>query len=107
MAEHQSDCRRRNPKSGLAVHTMEEGHVFNFAKTKILERIQDRETRSIAEVFQIKKRGEERTVNLQRECGNFNSVYNGLLAQLRRQPEREHERPQATNERSDVDGLGD
>lgn len=85
VAEHQNDCRKRNPKSGLAVHMMEEGHVFDFNKTRILDRIQDQATRCIAEVFHIKKRGEAHTVNLQRECGNFNSTYNGLLAQLRKQ----------------------
>lgn len=86
VAEHKNDCRGRNPKSGLAVHKMEEGHIFNFDQVKILDRIQDQATRNIAEVFHIKKRGEDLTVNLQRECGNFNSAYNGLLAQLRRQP---------------------
>ncbi|XP_062713296.1 uncharacterized protein LOC134290239 [Aedes albopictus] len=86
MAEHRNDCRNRNPKSGLAVHTIEEGHVFNFEKTTVLERIEHPEVRMIAEVFHIKKQGDQQTVNLQRECGNFNSTYNGLLARLREEP---------------------
>ncbi|XP_062708649.1 uncharacterized protein LOC134288292 [Aedes albopictus] len=85
-AEHRNDCRNRNPKSGLAVHTIEEGHVFNFEKTTVLERIEHPEVRMIAEVFHIKKQGDQQTVNLQRECSNFNSTYNGLLARLREEP---------------------
>ncbi|XP_055522676.1 uncharacterized protein LOC129716860 [Wyeomyia smithii] len=86
IAEHKNDCRNKNPKSGLATHTIEEGHVFDFDNTAFLERIDDPATRMIAEVFHIKKEGEMRTVNLQRECGNFNTTYNGLLARLRREP---------------------
>lgn len=86
LAEHKSDSKRRNPKSGLAVHTIEERHAFNFGKTTILERIELPDIRMIAEVFHIKKQGEQQTVNLQRECGNFNTTYNGLLARLRGEP---------------------
>ncbi|XP_062556934.1 uncharacterized protein LOC134221765 [Armigeres subalbatus] len=75
IAEHRNDF-------------MEEGHVFDFNKTKILNRIQDQASRTIAEVFQIKKQGDAHTVNLQRECGIFDTTYNGLLAELRRIPER-------------------
>lgn len=97
IAEHKNDSKKRNPKSGLAVHTIEEGHVFDFEKTTVLERIENPETRMIAEVFHIKKQGERETVNLQRECGNFNSTYNGLLARLRGEP---HTR---TTERGNID----
>ncbi|XP_062710541.1 uncharacterized protein LOC134288748 [Aedes albopictus] len=83
IAEHKNDSKKRVPKSGLAVHTIEEGHVFDFDSTTILERIEHPDTRMIAEVFHIKKLGEQQTVNLQRECGNFNTTYNGLLARLR------------------------
>lgn len=32
IAEHRNDCRKRNPKSGLAVRTIEKEHVFGFEK---------------------------------------------------------------------------
>lgn len=107
MAEHKNDCKKRNPKSGLAVHNMEEGHSFNFDKTAVLERIEDPETRIIAEVFHIKKMGEKQTVNLQRECGNFNSTYNGLLARLPARSNTRMGRRPNTNDDEANDETGD
>ncbi|XP_062710961.1 uncharacterized protein LOC134288993 [Aedes albopictus] len=107
MAEHKNDCKKRNPKSGLAVHNMEEGHSFDFEKTAVLERIEDPETRIIAEVFHIKKMGEKQTVNLQRECGNFNSTYNGLLTRLPARSNTRMRRRPNTNDDEANDETGD
>uniref|UniRef100_A0A8D8CZL4 (northern house mosquito) hypothetical protein n=1 Tax=Culex pipiens TaxID=7175 RepID=A0A8D8CZL4_CULPI len=83
MAEHKRDIRNNDPKSGLSQHALQAGHLFNFDKIKILERIDDQACRKIAEMFHVKLAGEEKTVNLQRECGAFNSVYNSVVVKIR------------------------
>lgn len=83
MAEHKRDVRNNDPKSGLSQHALQAGHLFNFDKIKILERIDDQACRKIAEMFHVKLAGEEKTVNLQRECGAFNSVYNSVVVKIR------------------------
>ncbi|XP_038111571.1 uncharacterized protein LOC119767316 [Culex quinquefasciatus] len=79
MAEHKRDVRNNDPKSGLSQHSLQAGHLFNFDKSKILERIDDQACRKIAEMFHVKLAGEENTVNLQRECEAFSSVYNSVV----------------------------
>ncbi|XP_053691042.1 uncharacterized protein LOC128739573 [Sabethes cyaneus] len=83
VAEHKNDAKKGEAKSGLSQHTVEEGHLFDFAKTRVLERIENQETRTTAEMFHIKILGDSKTVNLQRECGTFNAAYNGLVLKLR------------------------
>lgn len=81
--EHRSNIRKKEAKTGLTQHHMEEGHNFDFEKTDILERIENQETRTIAEAFHIKLIGDDRTVNMQRECGGIDSAYNGLVGKIR------------------------
>ena len=83
MSEHKRDVRNNDPKSGLSQHSLQFGHLFNFEKTKILERIDDQACRKVAEMFHVKLAGEDRTVNLQRECGAFNSIYNSAIVKIR------------------------
>ena len=83
VAEHKNDAKKGEAKSGLSHHTLQEGHVFDFASTRILEKIEHQESRETAEMFHIKILGEGNTVNLQRECGTFNASYNGLVSKLR------------------------
>ncbi|XP_058449139.1 uncharacterized protein LOC131429108 [Malaya genurostris] len=83
VAEHKNDTRKKDARTGLSQHTQQEGHIFDFANTRILERIENQESRVTAEMFHIKILGEERTVNLQRECGTFCTTYNGLMAKFR------------------------
>ncbi|XP_053698993.1 uncharacterized protein LOC128745963 [Sabethes cyaneus] len=83
IAEHKNDAKKKEAKSGLAQHTIQSGHIFDFDNTRILERVENQESRETAEMFHIKILGEEKTVNLQRECGTFNAMYNGLVTKLR------------------------
>ena len=85
LTEHKNDTKKREARTGLSLHTQTEGHMFDFNNTKILERIENKESRVTAEMFHIKVRGEENVVNLQRECGVFNNTYNGLISKLRKQ----------------------
>lgn len=84
LREHKNDVRRNDNRTGLTQHTSCDGHVFNFDETKILERIADQESRITAETFHIKLAGEHNTVNLQRECGLFNTSYNALVLKMRK-----------------------
>ena len=84
LTEHKNDTKKKDARTGLAQHTLQEGHIFDFDKTRIVEKIDDQETRLVAEVFHIKVLGEENTVNLQRECGNFDTAYDGLVLKLRK-----------------------
>ncbi|XP_055523233.1 uncharacterized protein LOC129717381 [Wyeomyia smithii] len=70
-------------RTGLTQHTLGDGHVFDFEKVTILERIVDQESRITAETFHIKLVGERNAVNLQRECGTFNTNYSALVVKLR------------------------
>ncbi|XP_055551247.1 uncharacterized protein LOC129733746, partial [Wyeomyia smithii] len=76
--EHKNDIRKKEAKTGLVQHHLDHGHNFDFDNTKILERIENQESRTIAEAFHIRRVGDERTVNMQRECGGMDSAYNGL-----------------------------
>lgn len=81
--EHKNDVKRKDNRTGLTQHTLCDGHIFNFDETRIVERIADQESRITAETFHIKLAGENNTVNLQRECGMFNTNYNALVVKLR------------------------
>ena len=81
--EHQNNIRKKEAKTGLTQHHLEEGHNFDFANTEILERIDNQASRTIAEAFHIKLLGDDRTVNMQRECGGIDSAYNGLVGKIR------------------------
>ncbi|XP_053685905.1 uncharacterized protein LOC128735447 [Sabethes cyaneus] len=83
IAEHKNDAKKKEAISGLAQHTIQSGHMFDFDNTRILERVENQESRETAEMFHIKILGEEKTGNLQRECGTFNAMYNGLVTKLR------------------------
>ena len=83
VTEHKNDAKKGEAKSGLSQHTIQEGHIFDFNNTRILEQIENQESRTTAEMFHIKILGENKTVNLQRECGTFNAAFNGVVAKLR------------------------
>lgn len=82
LNEHRSNIRKKEAKTGLTQHHLDEGHNFNFDNTGILERIDNQETRTVAEAFHIKLLGDQRTVNMQRECGGIDSAYNGLVCKM-------------------------
>lgn len=84
--EHRNNMRKKEAKTGLTQHHLEEGHNFNFDKTEILERIENQASRTIAEAFHIKLLGDDRVVNMQRECGGIDSTYNGLVGKIRSLP---------------------
>lgn len=84
--EHKTNVRKKEAKTGLVQHHIDEGHNFNFDATEILERIENQESRTIAEAFHIKLLGSDTTVNMQRECGGIDSAYNGLVGKIRSLP---------------------
>lgn len=88
LNEHRNNIRKKEAKTGLGQHHIEEGHDFDFQKTEILERIDNQESRTIAEAFHIKLLGNNTTVNLQRECGGIDAAYNGLVCKIRTLPKR-------------------
>ncbi|XP_062704716.1 uncharacterized protein LOC134287025 isoform X2 [Aedes albopictus] len=81
--EHQNNIRKKESKTGLTQHHLDEGHNFDFANTEILERIDNQASRTIAEAFHIKLLGDDKIVNMQRECGGIDSAYNGLVGKIR------------------------
>lgn len=84
LEQHKNDVKTKKIGStGLVQHTINEGHCFNFDRTKILNEIPRTDTRLIAETFYIKIKGEGNTVNLQRDSIKFRSAYNGLIDKLK------------------------
>ncbi|XP_053686392.1 uncharacterized protein LOC128735934 [Sabethes cyaneus] len=82
LQQHMNSIRTRTSMTGLTQHTVEQGHVFKFSDTSILERVSNEANRLTAETLHIKLR-EGNTVNLQRDAMSFSSVYNGILCKLR------------------------
>ncbi|XP_058819272.1 uncharacterized protein LOC131682082 [Topomyia yanbarensis] len=101
VAEHKNDAKKNDARTGLSQHTLQVGHIFDFANTQILERIENQESRTTAEMFHIKMLGEDKTVNLQRECGTFCTTYDGLVTKLRQCVNNDESRqPNRTNRSS-------
>ncbi|XP_055527274.1 uncharacterized protein LOC129719884 [Wyeomyia smithii] len=86
--DHKNDIRKKEAKTGIVQHHLDHGHNFDFDNTKILGRIEKQESRTIAEAFHIRRVGDERTVNMQRECGGMDSAYNGLVKKEIRKSEK-------------------
>ena len=74
--------------TGLAQHTFEIGHIFNFDKARILDKITNYNTRIIAETFHIKTRGDENVVNKQRDSVIFKTAYNPIIRRLGREKDK-------------------
>lgn len=91
ITEHRSNIRKKEAKTGLVQHHLDEGHNFDFDRTRILERIENQESRTLAEAFHIKLLGNEATVNLQRECGCLDTAYNGLVHKIRSMTHSRHD----------------
>lgn len=84
LDKHKSDVRTRNiGGTGLSQHTLEEGHIFNFDNTKILDKVTNYKTRLTVETFNIKLKGDENVVNKQRDSLNFKTTYNSIVTKLK------------------------
>ncbi|XP_058836199.1 uncharacterized protein LOC131692873 [Topomyia yanbarensis] len=84
LEQHKNDIKNKSVGStGLAHHTINEGHLFDFKNAKILDEVPRTDTRLIVEMFQIKIKGESNTFNLQRDSIKFRSAYNGLIEKLK------------------------
>ncbi|XP_055589333.1 uncharacterized protein LOC129741619 [Uranotaenia lowii] len=90
IKQHETTVRLKQKATGLAQHALENGpgHVFDFPKTRILERIPNTTHRRIAEKLHIKMR-ENRAINIQQDTKGISSVYNGLWKKLREKEEME------------------
>ncbi|XP_039433524.1 uncharacterized protein LOC120415946 [Culex pipiens pallens] len=82
LKQHKDAVRTNNPSSGLAQHSLELGHVFDFSRASILEKVETERLRCTAEMLHIKMRGSG-AVNLQRESASLSSSYNCLLKKIR------------------------
>lgn len=82
LSQHQSSVRLNTGGTGLTQHAIERGHQFDYANTKILERVEKERNRKAAEMVHIKLR-EGSTVNLQRESTAMSNVYTGVVNKLR------------------------
>ena len=84
LDRHKYDVKTRNiGGTGLSQHTIEEGHIFDFDKTKILDKVSSYKTRLTVETFNIKLRGDDNVVNKQRDSSNFKTAYNSIIAKLK------------------------
>lgn len=90
LKQHKDAIQKNTANSGLSQHTLGVGHVFDFSKTSILEKVERESARCTTEMMFIKMKG-DKAVNLQRESAALSSSYNRLLQKLR-ENERETER---------------
>ncbi|XP_053686478.1 uncharacterized protein LOC128736019 [Sabethes cyaneus] len=83
LQQHQSSIRTKSSMTGLTQHAVEQGHVFKFSETAILERESNEAKRLNGETLHVKLR-EGKTVNLQRDALSFSNAYDGALHKLRK-----------------------
>lgn len=84
LNQHKYNVRTKNISgTGLSQHAIEEGHVFDFDKTKILDKVTNSYTRLITETFYIKIRGDENVVNKQIDSANFKTAYDSIITKLK------------------------
>ena len=65
--------------TGLAQHSIEFGHVFDFENIKIVEKVLNYSTRITAETFTIKIKGDDNIVNKQKDSINFKTTYDSII----------------------------
>ena len=82
LKQHKDAVRNNTPNSGLAQHSLELGHVFDFNRASIVEKVGAENVRCTVEMLHIKMRG-NKAVNLQRESASLSSSYNCLLKKIR------------------------
>lgn len=82
LKQHKDAVLNNTANSGLSQHTLGIGHVFDFSRTKILEKVEKENARCTTEMMHIKMMGTE-AVNLQRESASLSSSYNRLLLKLK------------------------
>lgn len=84
LSQHKYNVKTKNISgTGLSQHTIEEGHIFDFDKTKILDKVTNSYTRLITETFHIKIRGDDNVVNKQKDSANFKTAYNSIITKLK------------------------
>ncbi|XP_055601010.1 uncharacterized protein LOC129749910 [Uranotaenia lowii] len=84
LEQHKNDVKNKKVGgSGLAQHSIEYGHIFDFKNTNILEKVSKYNTRICAEMFHIKIRGDSDVVNKQKDSINFKSAYNSILPKIK------------------------
>lgn len=84
LEQHKYNVKTKNISgTGLSQHTVEEGHIFDFDKTKILDQISNSYKRLTAETFYIKIRGDDKVVNKQKDAMNFKTAYNSIITKLK------------------------
>lgn len=84
LNQHKYNVKTKNISgTGLSQHTIEEGHIFDFEKTKILDKVTNSYTRLITENFHIKIKGDENVVNKQKDSANFKTAYNSIISKLK------------------------
>lgn len=83
LSQHKRDCNITfvdNPKTALAVHHFENGHVFDFNKTRILDMEPNTKKRLFLEMSHIQKNCN--TINLNTDTQNLNKIYHNIIMNL-------------------------
>jgi len=78
VKEHKNNI--KNPAGNFSVvtnHRISLQHEFDWDKTRILHNERNRKKREIAEMFFIKKQGNN--INLQKDTDNLNSIYDQII----------------------------
>lgn len=83
LAQHKYSIKTGTSLTGLSQHAIEHGHQFNFAQTRILDKVENDAKRLTTETLHIKLK-EPNTLNLQREAIGFSRAYDGVLNVIRK-----------------------
>ena len=79
VEQHKYDVKiKKIGGTGLAQHSIDFGHVFDFENTKIVEKVSNYNTRITAETFTIKIRGDDNIVNKQKDSINFKTTCDSI-----------------------------
>ncbi|VDK88353.1 unnamed protein product [Dibothriocephalus latus] len=81
--EHKRVVRKGDPNSQIATHTLEEGHKFDFSKTRIMTRAANKTGRELPEAWVSDSDSINRPVNIPPYYFAFRA-HNQVLAQTRR-----------------------
>jgi len=76
--EHKKYVETKSPKSGLAIHAIENNHIFNFDNVTILASEKNTKKREVKEAIEIFK-NKNTTVNIKQDTETIKKVYHQIL----------------------------
>jgi len=78
LKQHDYYIRSKSPLSGLAAHSLDTSHVFNFENVSILATENNRKKRETKETINIYK-NKTNTVNIKQDIEHFKHVYKKII----------------------------